>query len=55
MEEDMLDTAVYRCSKCLSRNNDVHVPCVVVMGVGDIPDSCLFSHGGDDAEWEQMS
>jgi hypothetical protein len=50
-EDDMIDTVVYRCAKCL--NDDERIPCIVVMADGDIPDHCLFERGGL-CEWEPL-
>ena len=51
MEREMYDTKVYQCSKCMTKNEDVHVPCTLVMGNGDIPDHCVFERGRD-VTWE---
>jgi len=45
-----LDTSVYQCSKCLSKRDDMTIPCTVVMGNGEIPDHCLYNVGGS-VEW----
>ena len=51
-DEIELETSVYQCTHCVEKQHERRIPCTVVMGSGEIPDSCLFSNGTNHVTWE---
>ena len=47
-----LETSVYQCTHCIEQQHERRIPCTVVMGSGEIPDSCLFSNGENYVTWK---